>query len=117
MRNCNCRRRYNQNFNNNCGCRNRNNMNYFNMYNQNNSNCCYMNANTNNNCSNPFPDNFLYGHAYTPTQNLRDTFDPQTGLDNGSMFPELVSPYYPGQSMDFIEYLKTTGRNGGCGCE
>lgn len=57
-----------------------------------------------------FPSNYLYGHAYTPVQTLNETFNPQLGLQNGTIFPELVSPYYPGQSMDFINYL----RNGGC---
>lgn len=124
MRNCNCRRCCNQY--SNCRCQNRN-LDYFNMYSRNNSNCgcmnhndnhshCCMNNNDNNN-SNAFPCNYLYGHAYTPNQTLNELFDPQTGLDNGSMYPELVSPYYPGQSIEFIEYLKTTGRNGGCDCE
>lgn len=136
MRNCNCRRRCNSNCNcrrqncsmNSCNmCNNNSNCNCMN-HNENHSNCNCMNHNDNNyNCrcannneytnSNPFPCNYLYGHAYTPNQTINELFDPQTGLDNGSMFPELVSPYYPGQSMEFIEYLKTTGRNGGCGCE
>ena len=85
------------------------------MYSDNTCNCRNLNNNTN--CPNAFPTNYLYGHAYTPNQSLNETFEPQRGLENGSMFPELVSPYYPGQSMEFIEYLKTTGRNGGCGCE
>lgn len=112
-RNCNCRcscnRNYNWNYKNSM-------MNSYNMYQNNHSRCSCMNSNNNNN-SNSFPNNYLYGHAYTPNQTLGNTFDPQTGLDHGSMFPELVSPYYPGQSMEFIEYLKSTGRNGGCGCE
>ena len=111
-RNCNCR----CNCNRNCH-RNYSNsmMNSCNMYQNNHTLCNCMNSNTNN--SNPFPSNYLYGHAYTPNQPLRDVFEPQTGLNHGSMFPELVSPYYPGQSMEFIEYLKNTERNGGCGCE
>lgn len=60
------------------------------------------------NCS-PFPTNYLYGHAYTPTQIMTRTYSPAEGLRNGTIFPELVSPYYPGQSIDFINYL----RNGG----
>ena len=111
----NCRRNCNCNRNNNRNCRNCQ-MNYYNMWSNTNSGCGWINSN-NNNSSNPFPSNYLYGHAYTPNQQLNNTFNPQTGLENGSMFPELVSPYYPGQSMEFIEYLKTTGRNGGCGCE
>ncbi len=60
------------------------------------------------NCS-PFPVNYLYGHAYTPIQIMNRTYEPAVGLKNGTIFPELVSPYYPGQSIDFINYL----RNGG----
>ena len=56
------------------------------------------------------PENYLYGHAYTPNQTMNKTFEPEIGLNNGTIFPELVSPYYPGQSIDFINYLK----NGGC---
>ncbi len=56
-----------------------------------------------------FPENYLYGYAYIPNQYMNRTFTPETGLENGSIFPELVSPYSPGQSIDFIEYL----RNGG----
>ena len=60
------------------------------------------------NCS-PFPLNYLYGHAYTPNQIMNKTYEPAVGLRNGTIFPELVSPYCPGQSIDFINYL----RNGG----
>ena len=56
-----------------------------------------------------FPTNYLYGHCYTPNQCMNKTFTPEIGLENGTIFPELVSPYSPGQSIDFIEYL----RNGG----
>ncbi len=58
----------------------------------------------------PFPTNYLYGHAYTPNQIMNKTFTPAEGLQNGTMFPELVSPYSPGQSMDFINYLRNGGR-------
>ena len=64
-------------------------------------------------CSNSnqsvFPENYLYGHAYTPNQTLENTFIPEVGLQNGSIFPELISPYSPGQSIDFIEYLRRGG--------
>lgn len=88
---------------------------------QNSCNCGCNNSNTNGcnssiyanicNSSNnkPFPSNYLYGHAYTPNQIMNKTFTPEVGLENGTIFPELVSPYYPGQSIDFINYL----RNGG----
>ena len=97
MRKCNCK----------CKCRNRN-TNIFPTCPMQTTRECH---------SNPFPNNYLYGYAYTPNQTIKETFCPRDGLRNGSMFPELVSPYYPGQSIDFIEYLKTTDRNGGCGCE
>lgn len=75
-----------------------------------NSNESYMDSYSfsNMNCS-PFPRNYLYGHAYTPNQIMDRTFEPAVGLRNGTMFPELVSPYFPGQSIDFINFL----RNGG----
>lgn len=60
-----------------------------------------------------FPDNYLYGYAYTPNQMINETFNPRVGLQNGTIFPELLSPYCPGQSMDFINSL----RNGGCNNE
>lgn len=89
-----------------------------------NSRCCRRNYNTcprRTNCCNnysnicqssnttPFPENYLYGHAYTPVQTLNNTFTPEVGLENGTIFPELVSPYYPGQSIEFINYLKNGG--------
>lgn len=75
-----------------------------------NSNESYMDSysSSNMNCS-PFPRNYLYGHAYTPNQIMDRMFEPAVGLRNGTMFPELVSPYFPGQSIDFINFL----RNGG----
>ena len=102
-RNCNCERNHNCNCNRdrNCNCNRNRNLNYNNSF--------YEEYRVSNmNCS-PFPINYLYGHAYTPNQIMTKTFEPAVGLKNGTMFPELVSPYYPGQSIDFINYL----RNGG----
>lgn len=62
-----------------------------------------------NNRTNAFPENYLYGHAYTPNFVLNNTYIPEVGLENGSIFPELISPYSPGQSIDFIEYLRRGG--------
>jgi len=43
------------------------------------------------------------------------TFKPCVGLKMGTIFPELVSPYMPGQSMKEIEYLEETNKIGeGC---
>ena len=54
-----------------------------------------------------------YANAYVVPQTLNSTFSPMEGLSNGTMFPELVSPYRPGLSMEEINYLKYDGR-GGC---
>ena len=46
---------------------------------------------------------------------LLSTFTPCCGLKNGTIFPELVSPYYPCQSIEDIEYLKSRNEIGkGC---
>ena len=85
--------------------------------------CCQKSCNIrNNNCNCPmyrpdvntssFPENYMLGHAYTPVQNIQETFTPCNGLANGTMFPELVSHYEPGDSIEFINYLKNQG--GGC---
>lgn len=53
-----------------------------------------------------FPVSPLYAQSYVPTQKLNKTFTPCIGLKMGTIYPELVSPYSPGQSMEFIQYLK-----------
>ena len=62
-----------------------------------------------------FPTNPLLAQSYVPVQTLDKTFTPCCGLKNGTIFPELVSPYEPCQSMEFINYLKrrnTIGEGG-----
>lgn len=102
MSNC-CRRNYYDNMENN---KMINNMSYNNQFADTCSGCnkCTYNLQS------VFPNNYLYGYAYTPVQTLSEIFTPQVGLKQGTIFPELVSPYCPGQSMDFINSL----RNGGC---
>lgn len=56
--------------------------------------------------NNLFPSKVMYGHAYVPNQKLRNVFSPEEGLRKGTMFPELVSMYNPGQSMEVIEFLR-----------
>ena len=85
-------------------------------------NCC-CNANNNGGCScsynnmnecacgfneqeSVFPLNPMLGQSYVPMQKMTNVFTPICGLKNGSLFPELVSPYYPCQSVEDIEYLK-----------
>lgn len=62
-----------------------------------------------------FPDNPMLAQSYVPFQEMDKTFTPCCGLKMGTIFPELVSPYMPGQSMAEIEYLKRTNEIGeGC---
>ena len=62
-----------------------------------------------------FPDNPMLAQSYVPIQTLDTTFTPCCGLQNGTIFPELVSPYEPGQSIQFINYLKSRNEIGeGC---
>lgn len=62
-----------------------------------------------------FPTNWMYGHSYVPHQKMNQVYTPEIGLKMGTIFPELVSPYCPGQSMDVINYLKKSNKIGG-GC-
>ena len=56
----------------------------------------------NNNCScgfdeddTGFPSNPMYAQSYVPFQVMNNTYVPCKGLENGTIFPELVSPYCP----------------------
>ncbi len=53
-----------------------------------------------------FPENYMFGQSYVPTQRMTTTFKSDVGLRMGTMFPELVSPYAPGQSLEEINFLK-----------
>ena len=62
-----------------------------------------------------FPDNPMLAQSYIPIQYTDKTFKPCIGLKMGTIFPELVSPYVPGQSMKEIDYLRKTNKIGkGC---
>ncbi|MDO5556729.1 MAG: spore coat associated protein CotJA [Clostridia bacterium] len=62
-----------------------------------------------------FPANYMYGQSYVPFQQLNNTFRPEIGLEKGTIFPELVSPYAPCQSVEEINYLKNSNKIGeGC---
>lgn len=64
---------------------------------------------------NVFPLNPMLGQSYVPVQRMTNTFTPCCGLKNGTIFPELVSPYYPCQSIEDIEYLRSRNTIGkGC---
>lgn len=53
-----------------------------------------------------FSSNPQYGEAYVPIQIMGKIYTPEVGLEKGTIFPELFSPYHPLQSMENIEYLK-----------
>ena len=60
-----------------------------------------------------FPENYMYGQSYVPIQYLNKIFKPEVGLKMGTIFPELVSPYIPGQCMDEYDYLRNKTKNEG----
>ena len=53
-----------------------------------------------------FPDNPVLGQSYVPIQKMGKTFVPCVGLKMGTLFPELVSPYKPCQSLEEIAFIK-----------
>ena len=53
-----------------------------------------------------FPENYMFGQSYVPIQRMTTTFRPCTGLKMGTIFPELVSPYVAGQSLDEDQFLR-----------
>ena len=64
---------------------------------------------------NVFPENPMLAQSYVPFQYMDRTFKPCVGLKMGTIFPELVSPYKPCQSMRVNEYIAATNTIGkGC---
>lgn len=62
-----------------------------------------------------FPLNPMLGQSYVPIQRMTNTFTPCCGLKNGTIFPELVSPYYPCQSVEDNDYIRSRNEIGkGC---
>ena len=62
-----------------------------------------------------FPANPMLAQSYVPIQTMDKTFTQCCGLKIGTIFPELVSPYAPCQSIDEINYLKKANEIGeGC---
>ena len=57
-----------------------------------------------------FPDNPMLAQSYVPWQYMDKTFKPEIGLKMGTIYPELVSPYFPGQSQKEIEYIEATNK-------
>ena len=62
-----------------------------------------------------FPKDPMLSQSYIPFQYMEETFLPEVSLKKGTLFPELVSQYNPGDSMKDIEYLRKTNSIGdGC---
>lgn len=60
-----------------------------------------------------FPENYMYGQSYVPIQYINNTFRPNVALQMGSLYPELVSPYMPCQSMMENRFLRNATANEG----
>ena len=62
-----------------------------------------------------FPSDPMFGQSYVPWQTMQKTFTPRVGLKMGTIFPELVSPYEPCQSMKEIAHIAAMNHIGrGC---
>lgn len=62
-----------------------------------------------------FPQNPILAQSYVPIQRMDKTFTPCVGLKMGTIFPELVSPYAPCQSIEEIAFIKAMNTIGkGC---
>ena len=62
-----------------------------------------------------FPANPMFGQSYVPIQYMDKTFTPCVGLKMGTIFPELVSPYSPCQSIEENAFIKAKNKIGeGC---
>lgn len=122
-RHCNCNNNYDNDSCdmpvNDCGCSDENmyeqscpcSMNTMNYNNQNDTNSCSCGFESSNN----FPNTLLYAHSYVPHQHMNNVYTPCLGLKLGSIFPELVSPYCPGQSQEVMNYLRNSKDfKGGC---
>ena len=109
-RKCCCYNNNQENFNNDMFETTCNNVeNVANMYDENDCSCGFEEE------EGPFPENPVLAQSYVPIQKLNKTFIPCVGLKMGTIFPELVSPYLPGQSMEEIKYIECTNSIGeGC---
>lgn len=62
-----------------------------------------------------FPNNPMLAQSYVPIQYMDKVFKTNVGLKMGTIFPELVSPYVPCQSMEEINFIRQTNTLGkGC---
>jgi len=62
-----------------------------------------------------FPENVELAQSYVPWQIMSQVFTPEVGLRMGTIFPELVTSYVPGQATEEKYYLQATNPiKGGC---
>lgn len=66
--------------------------------------------------TNGLPENPVLAQSYVPIQEFNQTFPCEKALKMGTLFPELVSPYYPGQSICEINKIKSQNEKGVCDC-
>ena len=80
-----------------------------NLYKQ-NMMCGCMNPN-NNFCRVPsfMPSDPMLANSYVPYQMIEDIYTPETALNEGTIFPELVSPYSSGESYMTLMELYSEG--------
>lgn len=105
-----------------CGCNYNNHSDLEGAIEESCNNVCNVMPNNNDCCNcgfddedNRFPSNPMYGQSYVPLQRMNEVFTPEVGLKMGTIFPELVSPYMPNQSIEEIEYIRATNTIGeGC---
>ena len=109
-RNCCCQKNYDQNIIetacNDCGVT----AEYYTAKNDNACDCGFENIS-----ESVCPQNPTLAQSYVPIQTMDKTFTPCVGLRMGTIFPELVSPYVPCQSVEenaFIKAMNTIGE--GC---
>lgn len=99
-RNCCCQRNYNKKIIetacDECGVK----ADYYTAHNDDACNCGFESGES------VFPENPMLAQSYVPIQFLDKTFTPCVGLKMGTIFPELVSPYSPCQSIEEMAFIK-----------
>lgn len=64
--------------------------------------------------NNGLPENPILGQSYVPIQEFNKTFPCDVALKMGTLYPELVRSYYPGQSICDINRIKALNEKGAC---
>lgn len=64
--------------------------------------------------NNGLPENPVLAQSYVPIQEFNKTFCPCTALKMGTLFPELVRPYSPNQSICEFKEIESLNTKGVC---